>query len=39
VNPFVPAPDAVVIDTSSLDVERTVRAALEAVRERAPELL
>jgi cytidylate kinase len=38
VNPFVPASDAVVIDTSTLDVEATLRAALEAVAERAPEL-
>jgi cytidylate kinase len=38
VNPFVPASDAVVIDTSDLDVEATLRAALEAVAERAPEL-
>jgi cytidylate kinase len=39
VNPFVPAPDAVVIDTSALDVEATLRAALDVLRERAPELL
>jgi cytidylate kinase len=39
VNPFVPAPDAVVIDTSALDVEATLRAALDVVRDRAPELL
>jgi CMP/dCMP kinase len=39
VNPFVPAPDAVVIDTSRLDVDATVRAALAAIRQRAPELL
>jgi cytidylate kinase len=39
VNPFVPAPDAVVIDTSTLDVEATLRAALAAVRDRAPGLL
>jgi CMP/dCMP kinase len=39
VNPFVPAPDAVVIDTSDLGVDETVRAAVDAVRERAPELL
>ena len=39
VNPFVPAPDAVVIDTSDLDVAGTLEAALAAVAERAPELL
>jgi len=39
VNPFVPAEDAVVIDTSDLDVDDTVRAALALVAERAPELL
>jgi len=39
VNPFVPQPNAVVIDTSELDVEATVRAALDAIRELAPELL
>jgi cytidylate kinase len=39
VNPFVPAEDAVVIDTSDLDVEATLRAALAVVAERAPELL
>ena len=39
VNPFVPPPDAVVLDTSELDEEETVRAALDAIRERAPELL
>ena len=39
VNPFVPAPDAVVIDTSDLDVGATLEAALAAVAERAPELL
>jgi cytidylate kinase len=39
VNPLVPPPDAVVLDTSVLDVEATVRAALDAIRERAPELL
>jgi cytidylate kinase len=39
VNPFVPAPDAVVIDTSDLGVDETVRAAVHALRERAPELL
>ena len=39
VNPFVPAEDAVVIDTSDLDVDGTLRAALAAVRNLAPELL
>ena len=36
VNPFVPAGDAVVIDTSELDVDATFRAALAIVEERAP---
>jgi len=39
VNPFVPAADAVVIDTNELDVDGTLRAALAVVAERAPELL
>lgn len=39
VNPFVPTPDAVVLDTSRLDAEATVAAALAAVRDRAPELV
>jgi cytidylate kinase len=39
VNPFVPPEDAVVIDTSDLDVEATLRETLAAVAERAPELL
>lgn len=39
VNPFVPAEDAVVIDTSELDVDGTLRAALAIIEERAPELL
>jgi cytidylate kinase len=39
VNPLVPPPDAVVIDTSDLDVEATLRAAMAAVAERAPALL
>jgi cytidylate kinase len=39
VNPHVPADDAVVIDTSELSVERTLRAALDAVAGRAPGLL
>ena len=38
VNPLAPTPDADVLDTSRLDVEATVAAALELVRERAPEL-
>lgn len=38
VNPLVPAADAVVIDTSDLDVDATVRAALVVVEQRAPEL-
>jgi cytidylate kinase len=39
VNPFVPAADAVVIDTSELGVDATLRTALRAVAERAPWLL
>ena len=39
VNPQVPSEDAVVIDTSDLDVDATLRAALEVVADRAPELL
>ena len=39
VNPFVPAADAVVIDTSDLDVDATLRVALRAIAERAPGLL
>lgn len=39
VNPFVPTPDAVVIDTSGLDVDATLRAALDAVAQRVPELI
>jgi cytidylate kinase len=39
VNPLVPAEDAAVIDTSDLDVDATVRAALAVVAERMPELL
>jgi cytidylate kinase len=38
VNLLVPAEDAVVIDTSDLDVDGTLRVALAAVAERAPEL-
>jgi len=39
VNPLVPAPDAVVIDTSDLDVDDTLRAARAIITERAPDLL
>lgn len=39
VNPHVPADDAVVIDTSDLSVEGTLRAALDAVASRASGLL
>jgi CMP/dCMP kinase len=39
VNPHVPADDAVVIDTSDLGVEGTLRAALEAAASAAPGLL
>jgi cytidylate kinase len=39
VTPLEPTPDAVVLDTSSLGIEATVAAALDAVRARAPELL
>ncbi len=39
VNPLVPAEDAVVIDTSDLQVEATLRAALDVVAARAPDLL
>ena len=38
-NPHRPAPGAVVIDTGELDAEATLAAALDAVRELAPELL
>jgi cytidylate kinase len=38
VNLLEPAEDAVVIDTSDLDVDGTLRIALTAVAERAPEL-
>ena len=37
--PSVPAEDAVVIDTSELDVDATLRAALAVIVERAPSLL
>jgi CMP/dCMP kinase len=36
VNPFTPAPDAIVIDTTDLDVDQTVQEALRLVRERIP---
>ena len=39
VNPLVPADDAIVIDTSELGVDETVRAALDVIADRAPELL
>jgi cytidylate kinase len=39
VNPFVPASDAVMIDTSDLDVDATLRVAMAVVAERAPDLL
>lgn len=39
VNPLVPAEDTVVIDTSDLDVDGTLRATLEVIAGRAPELL
>ena len=38
VNPFAPQPDAVVIDTTSLDVEATLATALREARERMPEV-
>jgi cytidylate kinase len=39
VNPLEAAADAVVIDTSDLDADATLRAAFDVVAERAPELL
>lgn len=39
VNPFVPAEDAVVIDTTDLEVEDTLRAAMAVIADRAPDLL
>lgn len=39
VNPPVPTPDAVVLDTGRLGIDATVEAALDAIRDRAPELL
>ena len=38
-NPLLPTEDAVLIDTSDLHVDDTLRAALAAVAERAPDLL
>jgi cytidylate kinase len=38
-NPFAPAPGAVVIDTGSLDAGATLRAALDLIRDRAPDLI
>ena len=38
VNPLVPTPEAIVLDTSRLGIEATVAAALDAVRSLAPEL-
>jgi CMP/dCMP kinase len=37
VNPFEPAPGAIIVDTSELTVEDTLRIALEIVREQMPE--
>ena len=37
VNPFEPAPGAIIVDTSDRTVEDTLRIALEIVRERMPE--
>jgi cytidylate kinase len=39
VNPLAPSEDAVVVDTSALDVDGTLRAALAIVADRAPEFL
>ncbi len=38
VNPFEPAPGAIIVDTSDRTVEDTLRAALEIVREQMPEV-
>lgn len=38
VNPFEPAPDAIVLDTSDRTVDDTLRRAVAIVRERVPEL-
>lgn len=37
VNPFEPAPGAIVLDTSHLTVEQTLQAAIAAIGERLPE--
>jgi CMP/dCMP kinase len=37
-NPLEPAPDAVVLDTSNIDVDAALEAALAIVRRRVPEL-
>lgn len=39
VNPFEPTSGAVVLDTTDLDVDGTLRAALRLIRDLAPELL
>lgn len=39
VNPFEPADGAVVIDTTDLDIDEALQAALDVVRAMAPELL
>jgi cytidylate kinase len=39
VNPFAPAAGALVIDTTAMDVDTTLEAALGLVSERAPELI
>ena len=39
VNPLVPASDAILIDTSELDVEETLRQALAVIAAHAPELI
>ena len=38
VNPFEPAPDAIVLDTSERTVDETLDVAIQIVRERLPEL-
>ena len=38
-NPFAPAPEATVLDTGALDAGVTLQAALDLLRERAPELM
>ena len=38
VNPFEPAPDAIVLDTSDRTVDDTLEVAVAIVRERMPEL-